>query len=165
MFPTTAPRDSRRRSGRGYIKDFLFTNQLRGFTVLNPGLCLLSSGEEGEKVWGKDPVHPLQEGYERIADLLCEEAAKLVEKPAGRDRGRSWHRPLKDREWSNRGLAGLRQLRRPPCTWVSCVAAAGATTVAIGAVAAAMEGVDAAADAAEAADREAGPMVEPESEG
>ncbi len=48
--------------------------------MLNPGLCLPSSGEEGEKVWGKDPVHPLQEGYERIVDLLCEEAAKMAEK-------------------------------------------------------------------------------------
>ena len=47
---------------RGYTKDFLFTNQLRGFTVLNPGLCLPSSSEVGTAVWGKDPVHPLQEG-------------------------------------------------------------------------------------------------------
>jgi hypothetical protein len=46
---------------RGYIKDFLFTNQLRGFTVLNPGLCLPSSGEGGAAVWEKDPVHLLQE--------------------------------------------------------------------------------------------------------
>jgi hypothetical protein len=62
---------------RGFIKDFLFTNQLRRFTVLNPGLCLPSSGEGGTAVWGKDPVHPLQEGYDRIADKICEEAAKM----------------------------------------------------------------------------------------
>jgi hypothetical protein len=46
----------------GIIKDFLFTDQLRWFTVLNPGLFLRSSGEGGATVWGKDPVHPLQEG-------------------------------------------------------------------------------------------------------
>jgi hypothetical protein len=72
---------------RGFIKDFLFTNQIRGFAVLNPGLCLPSSGEEGEKVWGKDPVHPLQEGYERIVDLLCEEAAKMAEKASRKRAG------------------------------------------------------------------------------
>jgi hypothetical protein len=59
----------------------------QGTVMLNPGLCLPSSGEEGEKVWGKDPVHPLQEGYERIADLLCEEAAKMVEKASKKRAG------------------------------------------------------------------------------
>jgi hypothetical protein len=72
---------------RGYIKDFLFTNQIRGFVVLNPGLCLPSTGEEGEKVWGQDPVHPLQEGYERIVDMLCEEAAKMEEKASRKRTG------------------------------------------------------------------------------
>jgi uncharacterized membrane protein YgcG len=72
---------------RGFIKDFLFTNQIRGFAVLNPGLCLPISGEDGEKVWGQDPVHPLQEGYERIVDLLCEEAAKMAEKASRKRAG------------------------------------------------------------------------------
>ncbi len=32
--------------------------------------------EDGESVWGRDPVHPTKEGYSRIADLICEKAGR-----------------------------------------------------------------------------------------
>jgi hypothetical protein len=64
---------------RGYFKDFLFTSGLRGFSILNPGLCLPAKDEDGAvmMLWGLDPVHPLKEGYTRIADSICEAAYKL----------------------------------------------------------------------------------------
>jgi hypothetical protein len=68
---------------RGYFKDFLFTSGLRGFSILNPGLCLPAADESGAvmMLWGLDPVHPLKEGYFRIADMICEAAYKLGAKP------------------------------------------------------------------------------------
>jgi hypothetical protein len=77
---------------RGYFKDFLFTSSLRGFTILNPGLCLPATDEDGAvmMLWGLDPVHPLKEGYFRIADTICEAAYKLGAKPEdGRKRAGS----------------------------------------------------------------------------
>jgi hypothetical protein len=68
---------------RGYFKDFLFTSGLRGFSILNPGLCLPAVDESGAAMmlWGLDPVHPLKEGYFRIADMISEAASKLGGKP------------------------------------------------------------------------------------
>jgi hypothetical protein len=63
---------------RGFYKDFLFTSGFRGFVVLNPGLSVPAEDESGTKLWGRSPVHPLHEGYNRIADLICEEAVKLL---------------------------------------------------------------------------------------
>jgi hypothetical protein len=62
---------------RGYFKDFLFTSGLRGFTILNPGHCLPPMEDNGGSLWGLDPVHPVKEGYTRIADMICEAAVKL----------------------------------------------------------------------------------------
>jgi hypothetical protein len=71
---------------RNYYKDFLFTNGLRGFVILNPGHCVPFEDEEGAELWGMDPVHPLQDGYRRIAAMLCEEADKLLHKIEKRKR-------------------------------------------------------------------------------
>jgi hypothetical protein len=43
---------------------------------LNPGLCVPKEDEAGTQLWTTDPVHPNQEGYNRIADLVCEESGK-----------------------------------------------------------------------------------------
>jgi len=59
---------------RSHFKDFLFTNNIRNFKLLNPGLCVPEKDEDGEPLWGEDPVHPLYGGYERIADLIVKEA-------------------------------------------------------------------------------------------
>jgi len=48
--------------------------------VLNPGLEVPSEDETGLQLWGPDPVHPLPEGYGRIADLVCREAAREQDK-------------------------------------------------------------------------------------
>jgi hypothetical protein len=71
---------------RNYYKDFLFTNGLRGFVILNPGHCVPFEDEEGAELWGMDPVHPLQDGYRRIAAMICEEADKLLHKTEKRKR-------------------------------------------------------------------------------
>jgi hypothetical protein len=72
---------------RDWIKDFLFTSDLRGCKILNPGKEI-PVREEGETVfWGDDPIHPTYEGYNRIIDAVVEEADRmsgiLVKKRAG----------------------------------------------------------------------------------
>jgi len=59
---------------RGHFKDFLFMNNIRNFKLLNPGLCVPEKDEDGEHLWGEDPVHPLYGRYKRIADLIIKEA-------------------------------------------------------------------------------------------
>jgi hypothetical protein len=62
---------------RGHFKDFLFSNNLK-FKILNPGLCVPLSSEEGDPMWSEeDPVHPLYNGYEAIIDLIEQEADSL----------------------------------------------------------------------------------------
>ncbi len=46
---------------------------------MNPGHCLPAVDESGAAMM--DPVHPLKEGYMRIADMICEAAVKLGAKP------------------------------------------------------------------------------------
>jgi len=65
---------------RGFYKDFFFTSGIKNVTVLNPGLEVPSEDETGLQLWGPDPVHPLPEGYGRIADLVCREAAREQDK-------------------------------------------------------------------------------------
>jgi hypothetical protein len=61
---------------RGFYKDFFFTSGIRNVTVLNPGLETPQEDESGLQLWGPDPVHPLPEGYGRIADMICREMEK-----------------------------------------------------------------------------------------
>ncbi len=63
---------------RGFFKDFLFSSNLRGFRLLNPGLCVPAADQDGDPLWGDDdPVHPLYNGYERIVDTIEKEADSL----------------------------------------------------------------------------------------
>ncbi len=41
-----------------------------------PWTICLPLVEDGESVWGRDPVHPTKEGYSKIADLICEKAGR-----------------------------------------------------------------------------------------
>jgi hypothetical protein len=68
---------------RGYLKDFLFTNGLRGFKVLDPGRETPEQDENGEPLWVDDSVHPTFEAYNRIADLIENEARLMAGKRAG----------------------------------------------------------------------------------
>jgi hypothetical protein len=65
---------------RGFYKDFFFTSGFKNVTVLNPGMEVPCEDESGLQLWGPDPVHPLPEGYERIADLVCREVEKATHK-------------------------------------------------------------------------------------
>jgi hypothetical protein len=67
---------------RGSYKDFFYTNGFRNVTVLNPGLELPQEDADGFQLWGPDPVHPLSDGYKKIADLVIREVE------AGRDRSK-----------------------------------------------------------------------------
>jgi hypothetical protein len=60
------------------FKDFLFCSGLRGVKVLDPNPALPNNIlEEEEQCWGLDPVHPEQEGYERVVDLIEKEIEKF----------------------------------------------------------------------------------------
>jgi len=61
-----------------FFKDFLFTNGLRGFRIRNPGHVVSGFDESGDPLWQDDPVHPTYEGYNRIADLIEQEAASML---------------------------------------------------------------------------------------
>jgi hypothetical protein len=71
---------------RNFFKDFLFTSGLRGFSVVNPSLCVPVEDERGEPLWGADPVHPKHEGYNRIVDFVCAEAERLTGKSSSKKR-------------------------------------------------------------------------------
>ncbi len=68
---------------RGFFKVFLFSSNLRGFRLLNPGLCVPTINSDGDLLWGDDdPVHPLYNGYEMIVDTILREADSL--RPGGK---------------------------------------------------------------------------------
>jgi len=67
---------------RGFFKDFLFVHNLRGFAVVNPSLCVPVEDENGTELWGRDPIHPLYEGYNRIVDYVMGEADRLAVRAA-----------------------------------------------------------------------------------
>ena len=62
---------------RNSCKDLLFTGGLRGFKVINPGLCIPREDEAREPLWRQDPVHPTYEGYSQLVDFLEAEAENL----------------------------------------------------------------------------------------
>jgi hypothetical protein len=71
---------------RGFFKDFLFSSNLRGFRLLNPGICVPTISSDGDPLWGDDdPVHPLYNGYELIIDTILREADSL--RPGGKRSG------------------------------------------------------------------------------
>ncbi len=71
---------------RGFFKDFLFSSNLRGFRLLNPGLCVPAINSDDDPLWGDDdPVQPLYNGYEMIVDTILREAHSL--RPGGKRSG------------------------------------------------------------------------------
>jgi hypothetical protein len=59
------------------FKKLLFLRNYR-FKVVDPSPALPLVNEEGAAVWGKDPVHPLERGYQLLADLYVEEIQTLL---------------------------------------------------------------------------------------
>jgi hypothetical protein len=75
---------------RRNFKDFLFTNVLRGFTVIDPSLTVPANSADYDLVWGDNPVHPTTEGYKRVVDLFMTTMEKLGTPKGGTKR------PVKD---------------------------------------------------------------------
>jgi hypothetical protein len=71
---------------RTHYKDFLFTSGCKNFKIINPGLCVPREDEDGNQLWGPDPVHPREEGYARIVDYFCGELVRLREKEDNKKR-------------------------------------------------------------------------------
>ncbi len=74
---------------RDHYKNFLFTSGLRGFVIRNPGLCVPETDEEGMPLWSEDPVHPTNEGYSRIVEMILSEADRMRGKAGSKKRSGS----------------------------------------------------------------------------
>ena len=59
---------------RKSFKNLCFTSNLR-FKILDPSPLLTLVDEDGQEIWGEDPVHPRSIGYHRIVDLIESETA------------------------------------------------------------------------------------------
>jgi hypothetical protein len=71
---------------RSFYKDFLFTSGCKNINIINPGLCAPREDEEGNQLWGPDPVHPREEGYAGIVNYICGELVRLREKESNKKR-------------------------------------------------------------------------------
>ena len=102
---------------RGWFKDFLFSSGLRGFKIINPGICIPETDEEGELLWGEDPVHPLYLGYEKLVDTIEEEANILRSgSRAGKRAGERLEAPPKRRRQEAARPTWIEQGRAPIMT-------------------------------------------------
>ncbi len=50
--------------------------------MVNPSLYVPVEDENGTALWGRDPIHPLYEGYNRIVDYVMGEAERLAARAA-----------------------------------------------------------------------------------
>jgi hypothetical protein len=73
------------RDYRVNIKNFAFMRNMRNIKVLDPSPVLTHEDEDGEDIWGMDPVHPLLHGYRLLCDLYESEVSMLM----GKNRKRS----------------------------------------------------------------------------
>ena len=60
------------------IKNFAFMRNLRNIKVLDPSPVLQHTDEDGEDIWGMDPVHPLLHGYRLLCDMYETEISQLA---------------------------------------------------------------------------------------
>jgi len=87
------------KSYRISLKNLCFARNHRRVKVLDPSPALPFMDEEGDELWGRDPVHPLRKGYKRVADLLVKEmtaGGRGVKRPAETNSGQN-KRPRLDR--------------------------------------------------------------------
>ncbi len=107
MPPTDPDFEANIRTGlmevRGFFKDFLFSSNLRGFKLLNPGLCVPSADSDSDSLWGdENPVHPL---YNGCFDTIMKEADNL--RTGGKRPGDDINPAAKNPASRPRGRAGL----------------------------------------------------------
>jgi hypothetical protein len=67
------------------FKNFSFLKNFR-IKVLDPSPCLPLVDDNGEDVWGSDPVHPLPHGFRLLVDMFETEIENLL----GKTRKRGW---------------------------------------------------------------------------
>ncbi len=75
------------RDYRVNIKNFSFMRNMRNIKVLDPSPVLTHEDEDGEVIWGMDPVHPLLHGYRLLCDLYESEMSQLLGKSKKRSGG------------------------------------------------------------------------------
>ncbi len=75
------------RDYRVNIKNFAFMCNMRNIKVLDPSPVLTHEDEDGEDIWGMDPVHPLLHGYRLLCDLYESEMSQLLGKSRKRSGG------------------------------------------------------------------------------
>ncbi len=69
------------------IKNFAFMRNMRNIKVLDPSPVLSHEDEDGEDIWGMDPVHPLLHGYRLLCDFYEGEMSQLLSKSRKRSGG------------------------------------------------------------------------------
>jgi hypothetical protein len=71
--------------------------------------------DNGGSLWGLDPVHPVKEGYTRIADMICEAAVKLGGKTEAKGSRRIASLVLRERNQESRSpdRGGWRRTPQP----------------------------------------------------
>jgi hypothetical protein len=67
------------------LRDYRIMRNLRNVKVLDPSPVLSHTDEDGEEIWGMDPVHPLLHGYRLLCDMYESEITLLT----GKNRKRS----------------------------------------------------------------------------
>jgi hypothetical protein len=75
------------RDYRVNIKNFFFMCNMRNIKMLDPSPVLTHTDEDGEEIWGMDPVHPLLHGYRLLCDLYESEMIQLLGKSRKRSGG------------------------------------------------------------------------------
>ena len=100
------------------LKNLCFTRNLR-LRIIDPSPRLTQHSEDGEEIWGDDPVHPRDLGYARIVDLLEEQLAdkaRAGQKRAGDSTGRPNKKPrLEVRpDWIEAGSETAVRRENPP---------------------------------------------------
>jgi hypothetical protein len=70
------------------IKNFCFMRNMRNIKVLDPSPPVLTHSEEdGEEIWGVDPVHPFLHWYRLLCDMYENEMSQLLGKTRKRSGG------------------------------------------------------------------------------
>jgi hypothetical protein len=101
---------------RSFYKDFLFTSGLKHFNIVNPGLCVPREDEEGNQLWGPDPVHPRHEGFGRIIAYVCGRPPSFSTRSTAR-RGQAipWDPRQNVKTWLSRDPDGWQMFH--PISW------------------------------------------------
>ena len=56
-----------------HIKNMIFTRRLKGVKLVNPIALMGNTGQKALALWGKDPVHPSDLAYQKMARAISDD--------------------------------------------------------------------------------------------